>query len=487
MKPIRILNVCAEFAPLAKSGGLADVTSSLTAYLTSQGHEVRTLLPHYSIINAEVSSEPAALGPADADLGGETVRYAARRHADAAAHGELFLLECAALYDGGIYGSGEREFYRFALLCRAAVELCEALNWTPDIIHCHDWHTALLTTMVAAARRAGGRFAGTQTILTIHNIGYQGIFPAHMLAAAGLQALEPMLNVDDAADAQINLLEAGIRSADALTTVSPTHAREICTPEYGMGLETLLQQRSDRLQGILNGVDNEYWNPATDGWIEHNYSKETPADKQANKQALLDELGLTTGARTPLLGLISRLVGQKGTDLLAAVLPDLLRQQRLGCAILGTGEPTYVAALHRLAKEFAGQLVFVDAYDERLAHRILAGCDLLVVPSRYEPCGLTQLYALRYGTVPVVRKTGGLADTIRHFDPQTGRGNGSVFEHANAQGLHWGLTTALDWYADSTAWRQLVANGMSEDFSWCRQGGEYETLYRKLIEERRIH
>jgi starch synthase len=480
MNRLRILNVCAEFAPLAKSGGLADVTSGLMGYLAAQGHEVINLLPHYSVVDKKVSCESPALGPCTANIGEAVVEYTAHRIRDTAAYGDIYLLECPALYAGEIYGSGEREFHRFTLLCRAALELCHALDWSPDIVHCHDWHTALLAAMIRAARGTNSLVATSCTVLTIHNIGYQGIFPARLLAEAELERLRPILGIDGLAEADVNLLKAGIMTADALTTVSPTYAREICSAEHGMGLDGFLRSRSHRLQGILNGVDYARWNPATDAWIDTHYCRDEPAGKRDNKRALLDELHLNGNVQTPLLGMISRLVSHKGIDLLVEVLPELLRQRRLGCAILGTGETIYVAALRRLADEFPGQLTFVEAHDERLAHRILAGCDLLVVPSRYEPCGLTQLYALYYGTVPVVRKTGGLADTIRHFDPQTDLGNGSVFEHADAESLHRGLTTALHWYADSASWARLMANGMGADFSWDRQGPEYETLYRKL-------
>jgi starch synthase len=272
----------------------------------------------------------------------------------------------------------------------------------------------------------------------------------------------------------------GVMHADALTTVSPTHAREIQTPEYGMGLEALLHHRRHRLQGILNGVDYALWNPETDPHIDARYSAESIADKRRNKQALMEEVDLDVDVDAPLLGIVSRLVLQKGIDLFLDVLPEMLSEHGARCVVLGTGEPPYTEDLRTLAQDRPDRLAFIEAYDDRMSHRILAGSDLFVIPSRYEPCGLTHLYALRYGTVPVVRKTGGLADSIRHFDPATGHGNGSVFEHANADGLRWGLTTALAWYRDPDAWSRLIANGMSADFSWHHQAPLYEKLYRTL-------
>ncbi|MFQ5635663.1 MAG: glycogen synthase [Gammaproteobacteria bacterium] len=487
MEPLRILNVCAEFAPLAKSGGLGDVTAGLTRELTAAGHDVVTVLPRYGSIAAPAADPVGSPGTLEYD--GATLTYSIFALDAGAGLGRLHVVDCPELIGEEIYGAGPREAHRFALLCRAALELCRALDWAPDILHCHDWHTALVPAMLHAAARAeasGKRalFAETSTVLTIHNIGYQGVFPVRVLRDAGCGDLLSLTDQEDLAAGDVNVLKTGIMHADALTTVSPTHAAEIQTPQYGMGLEGLLRRRAHRLQGILNGVDYSVWSPETDPYIEDHYSAGSPGDKVRNKQALLEEVGLDIPADTPLLGMVSRLVRQKGIDLLVAVLPGLLRERPLGCVVLGTGEPPYTRELRALAQDWPDRLAFVEAYDDGLAHRILAGSDLLAIPSRYEPCGLTQLYALRYGTVPVVRRTGGLADSIRHFDPAAGTGNGSVFEHADAGGLRWGLSTALDWKDDADVWARLMRNGMGEDFSWRHRVADYQALYRTLAGQR---
>ncbi|MBN1239877.1 MAG: glycosyltransferase, partial [Gammaproteobacteria bacterium] len=278
----------------------------------------------------------------------------------------------------------------------------------------------------------------------------------------------------------VNFLKTGIRFAERITTVSPRYAEEIqSSPEFGMGLEDLLRERRHELSGILNGVDYRLWSPETDPFIEPHFSRADPAGKQLVKRALCAALSLPEQA--PLVGVVTRLFYQKGIDLLVDALPVLLEQTDACFALLGSGDAELERALAQAAARHPDRVSFTRGYDEALAHRILAGSDLVLVPSRYEPCGLTQMYALRYGTVPVVRATGGLADTIRHFDPATGQGNGSVFDHADVDGLIWGLTTALLWYADAHAWRRLVDNGMRADFSWARQAEPYEALYRELL------
>ena len=483
---MRIFNVCAEFVPLAKAGGLGDVTAALSHYLSGVGHDVVTLLPRYGIIDAPDSTAiPVAgpvnfAGPDDLQVGGGTLAYSIYPLDFRPDSGRVFVVDCPLLLGEEIYASGDQEAHRFILLSRAALELCRALEWSPDIVHCHDWHTALTPALIHQAARNEPLFAGTSTVLTIHNIGYQGVFPAQVLRDAELAELLPLTDQDDRARDEVNFLKTGLMYADALTTVSPTHAKEIRTAEYGMGLEGLLSKRGHRLHGILNGVDYSLWDPASDKLIAAPYSADAPQDKAKNKAALLADAGLDVPAGTPVLGMISRLVLQKGIDLFVAALTEMLAERPVACVVLGTGESPYTDELRALAEEWPERLAFIEAYDDRMAHLILAGSDILVIPSRYEPCGLTQMYALRYGTVPVVRNTGGLADSIRHFDPDSGDGNGSVFEDADVGGLKWGLVTALDWHAQPETWARIVANGMREDHSWQHRAPEYEALYRKL-------
>ena len=484
MNGIRILHVCAEFAPLAKSGGLGDVTAGLAGTLAEAGQDVCVVIPRYGMIDtamAYVDPQPA-VESTRFNLSGTELSYSVLRQLDTPANLSVFLVDCRELFgEQHIYGSGDREAHRFMLLSRAALALCRQLEWPPDIVHCHDWHTALLPLLLSEARGSDRVFEPSSSVLTIHNIGYQGVFPTRVMREAGRAQLLKRFDPVDVANSEVNFLKTGIEHADALTTVSRTHAREIQSPAYGMGLDPLLRRRSHRLQGILNGVDHSCWNPATDPALVRNYTASTLAHKADSKQALIKELGLDIEAGSPLIGVVSRLVRQKGIDLIVDAAPQIVGGRQVGMAILGAGEPPYAAALRELADEFPGQIVFVEAHDETLAHRILAGTDLLLVPSRYEPCGLTQLYALRYGTVPVVRKTGGLADTIAHYDPGTRQGNGSVFEHADAAGLRWAVNTALGWYSDHDTWQQLMRNGMAADFSWEHQALEYLSLYGRLL------
>jgi len=476
------LNVCAEFVPVAKAGGLGDVTNGLARYLAGVGHDVVTVLPRYGIIAPPAATQAPVAGPIALEYDGAILEYSLYLHDAGPGLGRVYVVDCPELLGDEIYAAGEAEAHRFLLLCRAALDLCRELAWAPDILHCHDWHTALMPAMLREAARVEPLFMSASTVLTIHNIGYQGVYPASVLSDAGFGNLLPLTDPDDLADDTVNLLKTGIMYADAVTTVSPTHAAEIQTAAYGMGLEDLLRHRGHRLQGILNGVDYALWSPDTDPQIEANYSAESLGDKARNKTALLEEVDLDLDADAFLIGMVSRLVLQKGVDLFVAVLPELLAEYSAGCVVLGTGDPPYTDELRALAQDWPDQLAFIEAYDDRMAHRILAGCDVLVVPSRYEPCGLTQLYALRYGTVPVVRQTGGLADSIHHFDPATGAGNGSVFEHDNAEGLRWGLSTALDWYREPDTWERVVRNGMGQDFSWQHFAPEYERLYRALAD-----
>jgi starch synthase len=388
----------------------------------------------------------------------------------------VYLVDLAELTAGGIYTGDRLDAGRFMRLAGAALELGTALDWRPDVIHCHDWHAAL----VPALQRARPLVPAVPSVLTLHNIGYQGVFADDVLEDYGLAELRGSIAPDALGGGTVNFLRAGVHAADVLTTVSPTYAAEIRTPAFGMGLEDVLDERGDELVGILNGVDYDVWGPAHDPFIGIHYDASDVAPKYRLKGALALRLGLLPDQNAPLIGVVSRLVAQKGIDLVTAILPALLRDTRANFALLGNGDPAIAAELRRLATEQPRRVSFTDGYDEALAHQIFAGCDIALVPSRYEPCGLTQMYALRYGTIPVVRATGGLADTIRHYDAATAVGNGSVFRDADAPGLLWGIRSALTWFEDPAVWSRLIANAMAADFSWRRQVQHYEDLYRTL-------
>lgn len=483
-KPIKIFLASSEFAPFAKTGGLADVCAALSAYLDRHGHDVRVLLPQYRVIR----KSGLELSPVDGlqnipiRLGSFNTRYSIDEALLPHSMQRLYFLRCPELYDrDGIYGAGGDEHYRFILLSRAAIEVCQRLGFAPDIFHCHDWHTALIPLYLKTVYAWDRLFSKSRTVLTIHNIGYQGIFGAERLADLGLNGGEQELHQDDLRAGKINLLKTGVLHADVLTTVSPNYAHEIQTGELGMGLHELLAARRDSMIGILNGVDYDVWDPGNDVLIPQQYSAKTLVDKRVNKTALMQELGLGGKIDKPLIGMVSRLTPQKGIGLIEKVLPRVLRSRNFAIAVLGSGEPRYERFFQSLQDRFRGRVCYYKGHSNKLAHWIEAGSDMFLMPSLFEPCGLNQMYSLRYGTVPIVRKTGGLADTVELFDSATGTGTGIVFRDYDEPALEWALNTALDLYHDKKSWLRMVKNGMAKDFSWERQGAHYVDLFRKPI------
>ena len=480
---LRICLASSEISPLAKTGGLADVTSALAAYFARKGHDCRVLVPFYAGIETdglEIEELPE-LADLELQLGGRSFLYSIVRTRLPGKGPELHLLRCPELYFRREIYSGPDEHLRFILLSRAAIEMCQRMQFAPDIFHCHDWHTALVPAYLKTRYAWDQLFANTRTVLTIHNIGYQGVFGAGILYETGLASSPEVLDPEDLHYDRINFLKTGIVHADLLTTVSPTHAREILEPGYGMGLDGWLRNRSGSLIGILNGVDYAEWNPRTDEHIPHHYSARRMAGKERNKQAVMQELGLEYHFDRPLLSMVTRLTYQKGIDLIQEVLPDLLKSRDFSLAVLGGGEAHHERFFHWLHAQFTGRVSFYQGFNNPLAHRIEAGADIFLMPSRYEPCGLNQMYSLRYGTVPVVRATGGLADSVQHFDPASGRGTGIVFHDFDANGLRWALNSALDLYANKHAWKQLIANGMEQNYSWEEQGALYVKAFLKLL------
>lgn len=482
---IRCCFITAELAPLVKAGGLADAAGALAAALHRRGADLRIFLPLYAELDRsglELSAEPG-LTDLDLGLGPHRYRYSIVR-ARRVAGPDLLLVDCPALYGRpGVYGDAEDEHRRFALLCHAALETCARSGFAPQVVHCHDWHTALAPTLLRQRYGSEPALAGARSLLTVHNLGYQGWLPDSVAAELGLPegALEPAGLGRD----RISLLRQGLRDADAVSTVSPTYAREICAPELGMGLDDVLRARGEPVTGILNGVDYSVWDPATDRHLPHRYSSDDLSGKARMREALCAELGLDPAPERLLIGIVARLVWQKGVDLLADALDPLLARDRVALAALGAGERANEALLDSLARAHPGRAAFRRGYDERLAHWIEAGCDAFLMPSRYEPCGLNQMYSLRYGTVPLVRRTGGLADSVRHFDPATGEGTGVVFEHADPGAIRWAAETAAAWHDDPVLWRRLMHNGMREDFSWERRVEEYLQLYARVAAKAR--
>jgi len=480
--PLTIAFVTSELAPFAKAGGLADVSASLPAYLHKAGHDVRVFVPLYQ----SIQWERFGIRPVDGVQGigvrlGEATYTFDLMTARLPGTGlDVYFVHCPALYGRpGTYTSDPDEHRRFLLLGRAAIESMQRLGIAPDIVHVHDWATAIVPLYLKTMYAWDQLFARTKTVLTIHNIGYQGTFGTEIL-----KELNPIgtqyFDGEDLRNGRVNLLKTGLVHAHQLTTVSPTYAREIQTPEYGYGLDGLLRMRSGDLAGILNGVDYSQWNPATAEHLAANYSPDDLSGKGVNKEALLAAVGLAPASQAPVVGIVSRLAHQKGLDLLFDTMPALLNRRDFRFVALGSGEPKYEGFFRSLVIRYPGRVSFYSGYQEKLAHLIEAGADMFVMPSRYEPCGLNQMYSLKYGTIPVVRKTGGLADTVAMYDPATGQGNGVLFEHFTSEGLHWALDTAMNLYQSDDDWYRMMQNGMVADFSWEVEGARYVALYRRL-------
>jgi starch synthase len=482
--PMRICFVSAEYSPFAKTGGLGDVAAALTRHLARQGHDLRVFVPlHGQMELAGVDRHPVDfLQDLPLRVGAHEFRYSVQtaRVPDTALW--IYLIDCPALFDRPrIYSDAPDEHVRYLALTRAAFEGCQRMGFAPEIMHSNDWHTAFAPLLLKHAY-AWDRaiFGATRSVFTIHNIGYQGVFSAAQAGdvgpGVGIEALHQL----DLGAGRINPMRHAVIYADAVTTVSPTYADEIRTVEGGYGLDADLRARGPAVSGILNGVDYDEWNPATDRYIPHHYDDTDLTGKLLNKQALLDLLRMPSAPGTPLIGMVSRLTRQKGIDLLPDVLPEILGNRDVRFVALGSGEQHYERFMHSLQERFPGRATFYSGYSEELAHMIEAAADIFLMPSLYEPCGLNQMYSLKYGTVPVVRRTGGLADSVQHFDPATGHGTGIVFNDFDAAAVRWALTTALEWQGWPSVWRRLVLNGMRQDFSWDRAGAEYEKLYRSL-------
>ncbi|MDR7401958.1 MAG: glycogen synthase GlgA [Armatimonadota bacterium] len=476
---MKVLFCISEAVPLAKTGGLADVGGALPAALRALGCEVRVVLPRYRGI--EVAGWWRA-GSVRVPLGERTVEAVIWDGAMPDTGVPVWLVDQPQLFDRpGLYGDGGSDYpdnlARFACLCRAALDWLPRQQWRPDLVHCHDWQTALIPPLVAS-----GQAPPLPTLLTIHNLAYQGIFPADQFPLTGLPPR--MFSVRGLEFwGKVNVLKGGLIYADMLSTVSPTYAREIQTPEFGAGLDGVLRERGADLVGILNGVDYRIWDPAHDPHLPAPYTREDLSGKRVCKEYLQREVGLDVRPDAPLVGMVGRLVEQKGIDLVVAAAPEILaRGAQL--VVLGTGEPRYEQMLQDLARRESGRVAVRIGFDDALAHRIEAGADLFVMPSRYEPSGLNQLYSLRYGTVPVVRRTGGLADSIVDATPdalEAGTATGFVFDAYSPEALATAVARALEVYRTPALWKRLQRAGMSADFSWQAAARRYLDLYERTL------
>ena len=481
---MKVLHVAAEIFPLVKTGGLADVLGALPQALIGQGAEVRLLLPGLPAIADAVLHQKTVcqIGPAFG-----AARVTLRLGRMPYSHVPVYVVDAPYLYrrEGSPYqDSAGHEWpdnaQRFALLGWVAAHLAAGeldTEWVPQVLHAHDWHAAMACAYVAAhpPTRAA-------TVFTVHNLAYQGLFPSGDFNLLGLPS-RFMASTGLEFHGHLSFMKAGLKFAQRVTTVSPTYAREIATPEFGFGLDGVVRGRGADVSGVLNGVDGTVWDPAADSSLAQRYSAREPAGKAACKAALQRELGLKAQTDAMLFGVVSRLTSQKGLDLMLAALPGLLKRD--GQFVLqGAGEPVLEAAFLAAAQAHPAQVAVRIGYDEAFAHRLIAGCDAIVVPSRFEPCGLTQLYGLRYGSLPVVRRVGGLADTVvdATADAITAdRATGFAFDAATPGALDAALLRAAAAFARKPLWQSLMQRAMAQDFSWPGAATQYMALYKSSL------
>ncbi|ODV13507.1 MAG: starch synthase [Rubrivivax sp. SCN 70-15] len=482
---MRVLHVAAEVFPLVKTGGLADVVAALPVALAEQGADVRLLLPGLPPMLDAVQGARTIIDIGSC-FGALRVRLLLGRMPGSKL--PVYLVDAPYLYrrDGSPYQDRQGEEWpdnlqRFALLGWIAAHLAAGdadLQWTPEIVHAHDWHAAM-----SCAYMADHAPTAAASVFTVHNLAFQGLFPMHDWSLLGL-ASRLMSPAGLEFHGQLSFMKAGLKFADRVTTVSPSYAREIATHEFGCGLDGVIRGREVPVAGILNGIDDAIWNPATDAAIDTRYDAERLAGKQACRRALQAELGLDRDDQALLLVVVSRLTAQKGLDLVLAALPELLR---LGVqlAVQGTGEPALEAAFRLAAQAHPGRVHAFIGYDEARAHRLVAGADAIAVPSRFEPCGLTQMYGLRYGTLPIVRRVGGLADTVTDADEAAlaeGRATGFTFDAATPAAFERCVARAVQLHAEPLRWQQIVRQAMARSSSWAGPAREYLALYAEAAE-----
>ncbi len=487
-RPLRILFVTSEVEPFSKTGGLADISAALPKALAAQGCEVQVLSPRYGFINKQhfdIRSDGANLD-FSVDLHGRSVEASFSHLSDSLQRLQFLFVECDPLYDRpGLYVDPftNRDYidndYRFIVLCRAALELCKVARWTPDVIHCNDWQTALIPLYLHAAR-AAGKWRRVRTLFTVHNIAYHGLFGGETARRAGDAHRYFYTGGPVEFYGYMSFLKTGLEFADALNTVSPTYAREIQNPgEQSFGFDSVLGTRGE-LRGILNGIDYDIWNPSTDRLIAAQYGASSLDKKELNKRALCARTGLAFDESLPLIGMVTRIVAQKGFEIIAPALSEILSLPAQ-LVLLGSGDPYFEHVFREAAHIFPDRLAVHIGYDEELAHLIEAGADLFLMPSKFEPCGLNQMMSMRYGTLPIVRATGGLADTVMDADEGHGTGTGFCFDDYSAEALLLAVRRATTTFKDRSRWKALQRSAMAQDFSWKRSATQYVDLYRETL------
>ena len=476
---MHILFAASECVPFSKTGGLADVIGALPPALVNLGHQVTVFLPRYRQTRLD---NPRTV------ISSITVPYDDRYRFCSVLDGgkrsgvQFYFIDYPPYFHrDGLYGTQLGDYHdnaeRFAMFSRAVLEAAKVLG-APDVLHCHDWQTALIPVLLKTLYDEDPAFAGTPCVFTIHNLGYQGLFQPEILPLLMLPwDLFTMSKLEFYG--KVNFLKGAITMADFITTVSRRYSQEIQTAEYGFGLEGVLRARGNTIAGILNAVDYESWNPETDSFIAAKYSAQDLSGKAACKADLLREFGLAAETRLPVVGIVSRFVQQKGFDLIHQV-ADRLAMEELILIVLGNGQREYEDMFRRLNKQYPQKVAVKIAYDNAVAHKIEAGSDIYLMPSHYEPCGLNQIYSLKYGTVPVVRATGGLDDTVEQFDPRSSKGTGFKFREYSGEAMLDSMKAAISLYRDHPdAWRTLMRNGMAQDYSWMNSAREYLKVYER--------
>jgi starch synthase len=483
MRKLKILFASSEVAPFAKTGGLADVSASLPAAIASLGHQVRVIMPMYrSVMEGNFELRPLEKS-SELSLKGRLLKDKVF-YSEIGRNLLIYFIKRDEFFDRDmLYGTSKGDYPdnadRFIFFSKGILNLCKLTDFQPDVIHCNDWQTGLAPVYLKNLDKTDPFFLSARTVFTIHNLAYQGVFPEEYMA---ISELPPEFFSIKGLEyyGKINFMKGGILFSDIITTVSEKYAREIQTSEYGHGLDGVLRDRSNDVYGVLNGVDYTEWNPETDSHIAANYNATDLSGKRNCKEELIEILKLEGSVETPIIGMISRLADQKGFDILADGMDELMRM-KLSLVLLGKGDEKYEKKFAELEKKYKGRLAVKIAFDNVLAHKIEAGSDMFLMPSRYEPCGLNQMYSLKYGTIPIVRATGGLEDTIKEFNPETEKGNGFKFAEYLPGAMIEEVKKASETYQNRDLWLRLMSNAMSEDFSWERSALKYIDIYNQAL------
>ncbi|OGW06670.1 MAG: starch synthase [Nitrospinae bacterium RIFCSPLOWO2_12_39_16] len=493
---MKILFASPEMVPFAKTGGLADVSGALPKAIEKLGEDVTVIMPKYQAVDEKKNTLEDTGKKISVPISNrikEAKIYKGYINSQQSAVGSrqskipIYFIDKKEYYDRPyLYGTPQGDYpdnaERFIFFSRAILETCKTIGLKPDVIHCNDWQTGMVPVYLKTIYKDDPYLKDTATLFTVHNLGYQGLF-WHLdmhLTNLGWDIFNPE-GIEFYG--KMNILKGGLVYSDIITTVSRTYSHEIQTKEYGCGLDGVLRKRKDDLYGVLNGIDYEEWNPATDKYIAAKYLKENLSGKWECKKDLLKIYGLKPSKEIPVLSVISRLADQKGFNLVAEIVNELMELD-IQFVLLGTGEEKYHKLFEEIGKKYPSKAGIKIGFDNALAHKIEAGADMFLMPSRYEPCGLNQLYSLKYGTIPIVRATGGLNDTVENYNPVTKNGNGFKFAEYSSTALFSAIKTAIDFHKNKTQWNRIMMNAMGEDFSWSHSAREYVELYRKVINKR---